>query len=63
MRRVRVVCRTPLVQWGYSLSVDADTLVIGAPGHQNGFGIITGAAFVYDRLSIDNNFRFRQASS
>lgn len=63
MKLLHDASRTPRLEFGYSVSVDDDTLVIGSPGHVNPNGFHTGAAFVYDRLSLDLDFGFRQVMS
>jgi hypothetical protein len=52
---------SPRLEFGHSVAVDQNTMVVGAPGHINEFGVTTGAAFVYDRINDEFHFDYRQA--
>ena len=52
----------PLLQWGASVDVLYDTVVIGCPGQPDASksSFPTGAAFVYDRHNDEEHYVFRQ---
>lgn len=52
----------PLLQFGFSVAVHADTVVIGCPGQPDASkgSVPTGAAFVYDRSVSSNHYEYRQ---
>jgi hypothetical protein len=54
--------KPPKLEFGFSVSVDVNTIVIGAPGHGNPNynNLPTGAVFVYDRLNLLDHFDYRQ---
>jgi hypothetical protein len=52
----------PLLQFGFSVAVDVDTVAIGCPGQPDAAksNAPTGAVFVYDRSSDSNHYVYRQ---